>query len=94
MPSASPTLAGTPGDCCFQGVKHTGIPTGKTVTIAGIPTYISESPKAAEAIEAKKIVLFFSDVHGSHFLNNKLIQDYFAEQGVLSLTDRRILMIP
>jgi len=82
MTTSSPTLAGPPGDCCFTGVKHSGTPAGKSVTIAGVPTYVSET--RAEG-RPKKIVLFFADVYGPFFLNNQLLQDYFAENGYLVL---------
>lgn len=77
----SPTLAGAPGDCCFQGVKHTGTPVGKSIDIASVPTYISE-PLTKGADGQQKIILFFADVYGPFFLNNQLLQDYFAENGV------------
>ncbi|KAG6908085.1 hypothetical protein DXG01_006220 [Tephrocybe rancida] len=73
----SPVLADPPGDCCFKGVKHAGTPVGKSIEIAGVPTYISE-PTSHIADGPKKIILYLSDVFGPFFLNNQLIQDYFA----------------
>ncbi|KAF5376906.1 hypothetical protein D9615_007353 [Tricholomella constricta] len=90
-PSPSPVLAGAPGDCCFTGVQHTGTPAGKSISIAGVPTYISEpppSPKSSGSTQNTKkikIVLFFADVFGPFFLNNQLLQDYFAQHGFLVL---------
>ncbi|KAG5637607.1 hypothetical protein H0H81_003999 [Sphagnurus paluster] len=76
--STSPVLAGAPGDCCFKGVKHTGTAVGRSIEIAGVPTYVSEPP--SQPIDTpRKIILFLSDVFGPFFLNNQLIQDYFAE---------------
>ncbi|KAF9444517.1 alpha/beta-hydrolase [Macrolepiota fuliginosa MF-IS2] len=79
--SASAVLAGAPGDCCFKGVKHSGEPAGKAVDIAGVSTYIAE-PKSGQT---KGIILFFADVYGPFYLNNQLLQDYFAESGFLVL---------
>lgn len=79
----SATLAGPPGECCFSGVKHTGTPVGSTITISGLNTYVSEPPEIpGQANMNKKIILFFSDVFGPMFLNNQLIQDYFASLGM------------
>ncbi|KAG6890847.1 hypothetical protein C0992_012486 [Termitomyces sp. T32_za158] len=84
MEMASHVLAGPPGDCCFKALKHTGTPAGKSIEIAGVPTYISEPPTRV-ADGPKKIILYLSDVFGPFFLNNQLIQDYFAEHGFLVL---------
>ena len=75
----SPVLAGPPGDCCVQGVKHTGVPVGRVETIAGVETYISDAP--AKTTGPTKVVLFFADVYGPLFENAKLLQDYFASHG-------------
>ncbi|KAF7328757.1 hypothetical protein MVEN_02504400 [Mycena venus] len=78
----SATIAHPHCDGCFTGVKHSGEPVGNTVTIADIPTYVSEPPPSvATRSGPKKIVLFFSDVYGLFYLNNQLLQDYFAAQG-------------
>ncbi|THU91291.1 alpha/beta-hydrolase [Dendrothele bispora CBS 962.96] len=77
---SSSVLAGPPGDSCFsKGVQHTGTPVGKTVQIADFPTYLSEprSPVTGN----NKVILYFSDIHGPLYVNNKLIQDYFSEAG-------------
>ncbi|KAJ7328948.1 Alpha/Beta hydrolase protein [Mycena albidolilacea] len=68
---------------CFTGVKHSGDPVGHTVEIANIPTYVSEPPLSIVATHGgpKKVVLFFSDVYGPFYVNNQLLQDYFASQG-------------
>ncbi|KAG6831281.1 hypothetical protein H0H87_005745 [Tephrocybe sp. NHM501043] len=81
---SSPLLAGPPGDCCFKGVKHAGDPAGRSIEIAGVPTYISEPPSQLTN-EPKKIILYLSDIFGPFFLNNQLIQDYFAGHGFLVL---------
>jgi len=78
----SVTIAHPHCEDCFTGVKHSGDPVGKTVTIAEVPTYLSEPPPSvATRSGPKKVVLFFSDVYGPFYLNNQLLQDYFASQG-------------
>ncbi|KAJ7485059.1 hypothetical protein B0H11DRAFT_1149590 [Mycena galericulata] len=74
------TIAHPHCEDCFTGVKHFGTPVGKTVTIAGVPTYVSDPPPSSSA-DAKKVVLFFADVFGPFYLNNQLLQDYFASHG-------------
>lgn len=76
----SPTLASAPGSCCFSGVKHTGTPVGHVEDLGGIPTYISDPPAPTQ-----KVILFLADVWGPLFVNNKLIQDYFASCGYIVL---------
>ncbi|KAK0209976.1 Alpha/Beta hydrolase protein [Desarmillaria ectypa] len=68
------------GECCFTAVKHEGTPAGRTDTIAGVPTYISEPP-SAKTVQKPKVVLYFADVYGPLYVNNQLVQDYFASQG-------------
>ncbi|TFK23739.1 alpha/beta-hydrolase [Coprinopsis marcescibilis] len=75
----SRVLAGPIGDCCLQGVKHTGDAVGRATDIGDIPTYISEPVKAQEG--RKKVVLFFPDVYGPFYVNAQLLQDYYASQG-------------
>ncbi|KAL5493012.1 hypothetical protein ACEPAI_4460 [Sanghuangporus weigelae] len=71
-------LAGEPGDACCRGVQHSGEPRGKIEKIAGVETYIAEPPQGQKS---KGVILFYADVWGSMFINNKLIQDFFAAQG-------------
>ncbi|KAF5346077.1 hypothetical protein D9756_010835 [Leucocoprinus leucothites] len=79
--SSSKPIAGPHSDHCVKGVKHTGEPVGKTLEFGGLSTYVSE-PKSGEA---KGIILFFPDAFGPFFINNQLLQDYFAENGFLVL---------
>ncbi|KAF8168564.1 Alpha/Beta hydrolase protein [Crassisporium funariophilum] len=79
MATTSPVLAGPPGDCCVTGVKHTGEPVGREITIAEVKTYISEPPANYQG--SKKVVLFFPDVYGPFFINSRLLQDYYASRG-------------
>ncbi|EGN93573.1 hypothetical protein SERLA73DRAFT_189276 [Serpula lacrymans var. lacrymans S7.3] len=77
--SSSTLLAGPLGDACFKTVKHTGTPVGRAIEVAGVPTYISEPAESTGT--QKKVILFFADVFGPFYLNNKLVQDYFASFG-------------
>ncbi|KAH7921534.1 alpha/beta-hydrolase [Leucogyrophana mollusca] len=76
----STTLAGAPGACCWTGVKHSGTPVGQVEEIGGLNTYVSEPPAPT-----KNVILFLADVYGPFFINNKLLQDYFASCGFLVL---------
>jgi len=64
--------------CCATGFLHTGTPSGETIQLAELSTYIAR-PKEP----TNKIVLFFSDVYGPFFVNNSLLIDWFALQGYL-----------
>ena len=81
----SPVLAGSIGDCCVKGVKHFGEPSGETITIAGVETYISKPPPAKDGSQDKKVILFLADVYGPLHINAQLLQDYFASQGLSQL---------
>ncbi|KAK0471283.1 Alpha/Beta hydrolase protein [Armillaria novae-zelandiae] len=82
MTSQIPILAGGLGECCFTAVRHEGAPAGKVVTISGVPTYVSE-PQTAKTVDKTKVVLFLADVYGPLYINNQLVQDYFASQGFI-----------
>jgi len=75
-------LALAPGEDCFRAVQHSGDPQGTIETIAGVETYIA-TPRQSQ--NPKGIIIFYADVYGPMYINNKLIQDYFAEQGFLVL---------
>ncbi|KAK0439999.1 Alpha/Beta hydrolase protein [Desarmillaria tabescens] len=77
----SPVLAGSLGECCFTAVKHEGTPIGRTDAIAGVPTYVSEPPSGGKTAQKPRVVLYFADVYGPFYVNNQLVQDYFASQG-------------
>ena len=84
----STALAGPPGNCCLKGVKHFGEPSGETITIAGIQTYISKPPPAEDSSHGsldKKIILYFADVFGPFYINAQLLQDYYASHGLAQL---------
>lgn len=84
---ASSVLAGAPGDCCFKGFKHTGEPVGKTITIAEVPTYLSEPPTGVpqQADGKKRVILYFADIYGPFYINGQLLQDHFASHGMFTL---------
>ncbi|KAF8835155.1 alpha/beta-hydrolase [Paxillus ammoniavirescens] len=79
------TLASPPRACCFTGVQHSGTPVGRVEDLGGLSTYISEPPAAAAAGTHKKVILFLADVYGPLFINNQLLQDYFASSGFVVL---------
>ncbi|KAK6977872.1 hypothetical protein R3P38DRAFT_3122295, partial [Favolaschia claudopus] len=70
---------------CVGGVKYTGEPVGRTEIIADVPTYISDSPSDAAVQGPKKVIMFFSDAYGPYYINNQLLQDYFASRGFFVL---------
>ncbi|KAG0697750.1 dienelactone hydrolase [Suillus ampliporus] len=78
----SSTLATAPGSCCWPGVKHTGTPVGRIEALGGIETYISDPPTGTAT---QNVILFLADVYGPLFVNNQLLQDYFASYGYLVL---------
>lgn len=78
LASMSAIIAKPPGEHCVRGVQHTGEPKGHIEDIRGIQTYISLPP---DGISPKGVVIFYSDVFGPLFINNKLLQDYYASQG-------------
>jgi hypothetical protein len=75
----SPIIAEAPSGCCFTGFKHEGTPVGHEISLGGMQTYISKLSKPTN-----KILLFFSDIMGPFYVNNKLLQDHFASNGASS----------
>jgi len=82
----STALAGPSSSCCWTGVNfHTGTPKGRVESLGGLDTYIAEPPAAATAGGPhKKVLLFLANIWGPLFINNKLLQDYFASCGAFS----------
>jgi len=74
-------LAAPSGDCCLKVVQHKGTASGRTETIYNIETYIS----GANDGRADRILFHFADVWGAYFINNQLLNDYYASQGWLVL---------
>ena len=75
----SPVISETPSGCCFTGFKHEGTPGGHEISLGGMQTYMSTPLKPTN-----KILFFFADIMGPFYVNNKLLQDYFASNGALS----------
>ncbi|KAL7412514.1 dienelactone hydrolase [Mrakia frigida] len=64
-------------DCCISGTLHSGIPTGLTSTLHGLPTYIA-SPEGGNK---EKTVVWVSDIFGWELVNTRLVADEWAKQG-------------
>ncbi|KIK62008.1 hypothetical protein GYMLUDRAFT_42443 [Collybiopsis luxurians FD-317 M1] len=85
--STNRVLAGPLSDHCFSpGFKHEGTPASTKITIAGVPTYLSEPPKSTEGStspsgQPKRILIFLADVNGASWPNNLLLLDTFAQNG-------------
>jgi len=64
---------------CVKGVTHTGEPKGKWEVIGGVKSYVAtptgEYPKT-------KAILFLTDVFGAELINNRLLADDFAANGI------------
>lgn len=85
MANTNRVLAGPIGDCCVQGVKHTGTAVGRTVEIGGVATYISEPSQTSSDVGRKRVIFYFADIYGPFYLNAQLLMDYYASQGTCSL---------
>ncbi|KAI0041986.1 alpha/beta-hydrolase [Auriscalpium vulgare] len=80
MPSLGTPLASGLGDCCVRTVHHTGDAIGAEDELAGIQTYVSYPPSGKQG-RYERIILFYPDVFGPFYNNNKLIADFFASNG-------------
>ncbi|KAJ3877212.1 dienelactone hydrolase endo-1,3,1,4-beta-D-glucanase [Lentinula edodes] len=69
-------------DECFKGVTHEGTPKGKWEKIGGIDCYVG-IPSGIE-YPKDKVLLFLSDVFGMQLINNQLLVDDFADNGILT----------
>ncbi|KAF5392187.1 hypothetical protein D9757_001374 [Collybiopsis confluens] len=69
-------------DDCFKGVTHEGTPKGKWEKIGGIDCYVG-IPQDVE-YPKDKALLFLSDVFGMQLVNNQLLVDDFAANGILT----------
>ncbi|KAL8687171.1 MAG: hypothetical protein Q9218_006582 [Villophora microphyllina] len=63
--------------CCLSGAVHEGKPSGRTDTIGGLDTYISEPEGGAKT----KSVVVISDIFGWEFTNTRLLVDEYAKAG-------------
>ncbi|KAK0227555.1 hypothetical protein IW262DRAFT_1454701 [Armillaria fumosa] len=58
--------------------------TSQTPVLAAVSENLFYSkPQAARTVEKTKILLFLADVYGSLYINNQLLQGYFASQGFI-----------
>ncbi|KAE9403608.1 alpha/beta-hydrolase [Gymnopus androsaceus JB14] len=69
-------------DDCFKGVTHEGTPKGTWQEIGGINCYVG-TPSDVE-YPKDKALLFLSDVFGMQLVNNQLLIDDFAANGILT----------
>jgi len=69
-------------DDCFKVCKHEGEPEGTYETIGGVKCYVatpqSDYPK-------DKVILFLTDVFGLELVNNRLLADGFAQNGIKTI---------
>ncbi|KAH7041518.1 dienelactone hydrolase [Microdochium trichocladiopsis] len=76
-----PVLAKPADVCCLKGDLHKGEPTGKTIQIEGVDTYVATpDSKAANG----HVLLSFPDAFGLH-INSMLLMDAYAACGYLTL---------
>ncbi|KZS99432.1 uncharacterized protein LAESUDRAFT_816942, partial [Laetiporus sulphureus 93-53] len=66
-------------DDCFKGVRHEGEPTGKIEQIGGVECYVA-TPEGNYSKD--KVLLFLMDAFGVSLVNNKLLADDFARNGI------------
>ena len=75
-----PVLAKPADLCCLKGDFHKGEPTGKTIQIEGVDTYVATpDSKVANG----NVLLFFPDAFGLH-INSMLMMDAYAACGYLT----------
>ncbi|TAQ88788.1 hypothetical protein B7494_g2884 [Chlorociboria aeruginascens] len=67
-----------PAQCCTVGVKHEGEPTGSTIKIGSIETYVAEA--TGNTVHKDVAILYLPDVIGI-WQNSKLMADQFAANG-------------
>nr|AMB48858.1 dienelactone hydrolase [Fusarium camptoceras] len=78
---SDPVLAKPADLCCLKGDIHNGQPTGTTIQIEGVDTYVATpEPEVANG----NVLLFFPDAFGLH-INSELMMDAYAACGYLTL---------
>lgn len=78
---SDPVLAKPADLCCLKGDFHKGEPTGTTIQIEGVDTYIATpDPKTANG----HVIIYFPDAFGLH-INSMLLMDAYAVCGYLTL---------
>lgn len=63
-----------PSTCCTKLSLHTGAPTGRVITLAGLPTYVSSDYTP----ESTRFLIIFTDIFGYQLTNTQLVADTFA----------------
>jgi len=71
-----------PAQCCTVGVKHEGQPTGKTIKIGDIETYVAEP--TGKTIHKDTAILYLPDVIGI-WQNSQLMADQYAANGYYTI---------
>ncbi|KAM0751405.1 hypothetical protein T439DRAFT_325541 [Meredithblackwellia eburnea MCA 4105] len=71
------------GSCCITGVIHEGSPKGSVNEINGTKTYVS---LPTGEYDKSKALLFLTDAFGIELINNKLLADSFAANGIATYT--------
>ncbi|KAF9067238.1 alpha/beta-hydrolase [Rhodocollybia butyracea] len=71
-------------DDCFKGVTHEGTVKGKWEQIGGIDCYVGIPSDHGIEYPKDKALLFLADVYGMQFVNNQLLVDGFAANGILT----------
>lgn len=79
--SSDPVLAKPADLCCLKGDFHNGEPTGTTIQIEGVDTYVA---KPDAKVDNGNVLLFFPDAFGLH-MNSMLMMDAYAACGYLTL---------
>ncbi|KAI9764228.1 MAG: hypothetical protein M1840_008618 [Geoglossum simile] len=65
---------------CISGSIHEGTPKGRTATLHGLDTYISEPP---DGRPPKGLVVMMPDIYGWELTNARVLADVYAEKGPL-----------
>lgn len=68
------------GKCCVSGSIHEGEPTGKFIELSGHRVYVA-TPEEGKGSKDKAL-LFLTDVFGVDLVNNKLLADSYAKNGI------------
>lgn len=86
-PDGSPVLAGPVTQHCLDKPNYATVErgVGRNVTIGGVPTYVAHPRRGGHSPNGiKKVITFYSDVYSPFNVNNQLVQDYFASQGMFA----------
>lgn len=62
---------------CVSGTLHGGTPTGKVITIHGLPAYVVDPPSG----KPKGIIVIIPDAFGWELPNTRVLADSYAQKG-------------